>query len=160
MNREITQKEFEKLCQIYGSSTDRWPTDTRNAAEDFQRQQPKITQRILGDERIVDKALSHIPQQTSNAALEARIVNSFSALQTKVTPRSDRFAPFAFLDVVGYQKSSIPAWSMALALLLVSGFVGGYTGYSYALDRTSSPDVIANAFGTEQTIIFEEDGAT
>ncbi len=160
MSTRMTKGEFTRLAQTYGSSIKYWPPHIRKAADEFKHYQPDTAQHILDAERSIDAALAQAPQQTSNPALEGRVLHNFRINATTPAPHANWFSLFALWGVFGQQKTAIPVWGMALTLLLVCGFVGGYTGYSYALGRTSSTEIIANAFGTEQTIFFEEDGAT
>ncbi len=154
MDTMMTEKDFARAARTYGSALSRWPDTMRGAAENFARQHPHIAQPILQSEQDIDATLARAPVQTISAALDARIIDSFNAAQAPDKLRQW----FSFLMV--FPQTSLPAMGAALALLLVCGFAGGYTGYSYALNQRGSVEVLNQAFGSEELSFYTEDSTT
>lgn len=156
MSATMTKMEFKRLAQIYGGDLLRWPETVRRAAGDFQLQNPQSAKAILDRQTDVDHALAQVPHQDINVDLETQILRSFPAAAAQ---RSSNHL-WAWSALLHPIRGGMPAWGMALALLLVSGFIGGYTGYAYTLNQSGSADIIADAFGTIDDTLFVEDPTT
>jgi hypothetical protein len=157
MSMKMTNEEFERLSAIYGSDIDRWPITDRRAARDFSQKNAQTAQRILDAQSSIDTALSHAPKQEANAALEKQILQTF---QTQNTLSSASGLWGRLKGGTRSQNHAFPAWGVALALILVFGFVGGYGGYSYTLNQNDSTEILANAFGSDEYTLFLEDSST
>ncbi len=159
MSTLMTRKGFEKYTQIYGSSLEHWPDSIRDAAGHFQQRHPADANRILQEERPLDQLLTQTPVLKASARLQARVMSTFPAAQHQSEHK--KFAITSWLiNGILMQNNAIPAWSIILTVMLVSGFVGGYSGYAHTLNQTGATEIIADAFGAEDSAFLTEETST
>ncbi len=156
----MTKKQFLHLCQTYGSAVQRWPEDVQASAHEFMQTHPDLATRMLEAEKDVDDALAQAPRQEARPELSAQILQSFQAKTQSLTVKTAPPRRWSLVNLLWPQNHGLPAWGMALALMLVFGFVGGYTGYAYTLNRTSATEVLSTAFGSDDYSLFGEDTST
>ncbi|MDQ7018058.1 MAG: hypothetical protein Q9M33_02730 [Robiginitomaculum sp.] len=156
----MTKKQFLHFCQTYGSALQRWPEDVRASAHEFMQTHPDLARPMLEAEKDVDSALAKAPRQEVRPALSAQILQSFRAETQSQTVNTAPPRHGSLFNLLWPQNHGLPAWGMALALILVFGFVGGYTGYAYTLNRTSATDVLSTAFGNDGDSLFGEENTT
>jgi len=160
MTLAMTKKKFSYLCQTYGSAIQRWPENVQVSAKAFMQTHPDLAVPMLGAEKDVDSALAKAPQQEARPELAAQILRSFPARTDRQTAKTAPPRRWLLATLIWPQNAAFPAWGMALALMLVFGFVGGYTGYAYTLDRTGATDVLSTAFGSGDYALFGEESST
>ncbi|PHS29601.1 MAG: hypothetical protein COA85_00490 [Robiginitomaculum sp.] len=156
----MIKKKFLHLSQTYGNAIQRWPEDVQESAHAFLQKHPDLAAKILDAEKDIDTALASAPRQEVRPALEAQILRSFPTKTQTPVAQNHRSRRWSFATLLWPQNAGLPAWGMALVLMLVFGFVGGYTGYAYTLDRTSATEVLSTAFGSDDYFLFGEETST
>lgn len=160
MSEPMTENEFNRAASIYGGAIQQWPIALQSRAAAFAQQAPKRAHAILASQSDVDSALSHAPKQSANPALEAKILRSFEEHKPVIRPLYFLQIPKAITNMITHPARAIPAWSIAFTLLLAFGFSSGYVGYANKLSTAQSTDIIANAFGSDESTLFTEDIST
>jgi hypothetical protein len=160
MPSAMTKKQFLHLSQAYGSAISRWPEDVQASAKAFMQTHPDLAAPLLDAEKNLDSALVNAPRQEARPELAAQILRSFPARANRQTAKKSPPRRWSLVTLLWPQNAGFPAWGMALALMLVFGFVGGYTGYAYTLNRTSATEVLSTAFGSDDYSLFGEETST
>ncbi|PHS27679.1 MAG: hypothetical protein COA84_04010 [Robiginitomaculum sp.] len=153
----MSQETFEQMSRIYGGVFKRWPEDVREEAEAFQVQHPKDAIRILGAENWLDKALDHAPRQRPSHHLGEQILHTFQTTDIQKNAPGYRLRTQAFIEALLPAQNTQLAWGVALALIMVFGFIGGYSGRTYTLDGPSVAEIMSPAFGVQNENFFAED---
>ena len=159
---EMSEQDFARHALAYGAALERWPDAVRAQAAAFLRQHPQTARRILQPESDVDAALALAPVQKVHTALEERILRDFD--QVMRTRKASARRPAAWLSLLASlmpdRAGPAPALGLLMALLLIFGFMGGYAGYASALDKASSSEILAMAFGNGDSIAGLEDASS
>lgn len=160
MTHAMNEQHFAKLAETYGASLARWPENVRRPARHFLQEHGQSAQALLDAQSDVDAALALLPEQKPDMALQARVLRRFDESRLGASNPAEQAGWLAVI-LAPFRLSLVrPAWGMALALLLIFGFVGGYAGYDRALDKTGTSALLANAFGGQTLELYGEDKAT
>jgi hypothetical protein len=112
---------------------------------------------MLEAETWLDQALDHAPRQCPSRHMEEQILRAFPSTDIQ------KSAPRFWLRAQAFIEALLPAcnpqlvWGMALALIMVFGFIGGYSGRTYTLDSPSVAEIMSPAFGIQDENFFAED---
>ncbi len=153
----MTLETFEQMACIYGGALKRWPEEARQEAKAFLAQHPKDAARMLEAEGWLDQALDHAPRQRPSQHLEDQVLRTFSSAAIQKSAPGFRLRAQAFIQALFPTRNTQLAWGAALALIMVFGFIGGYSGRAYTLDSPNVAEIMSPAFGIQDENFFAED---